>query len=64
MKYGQSANHSMLSDRDNSIHSVPLNETFKSDSNALKAENEKLKQYLQDYEAQINDLESELRQLK
>jgi cell division protein FtsB len=60
MKYGTSANQSMVSESS----SYKLNETFKSDSNALKAENEKLKKYLQDYEAQINDLESELRQLK
>ena len=30
----------------------------------LRQENEKLKQYLQDYESQIKDLESELSQLK
>lgn len=31
---------------------------------SLRLENEKLKQYLQDYESQIKDLESELGQLK
>lgn len=30
----------------------------------LRQENDKLKQYLQDYESQIKDLESELSQLK
>jgi cell division protein FtsB len=34
------------------------------DERGLRAENEKLRQYLQDYESQIKDLESELSQLK
>jgi cell division protein FtsB len=34
------------------------------DERSLRAENEKLRQYLQDYESQIKDLESELSQLK
>ena len=41
----------------NSIHSSSVGE------NSLRQENEKLKQYIQAYETQIKDLESELSQL-